>query len=61
MGPQMRLRGMRDCMNSEEEFNHPHLKAQVRALGTNSKQGRGEGKKEKRQVSHCDEKRKQFR
>ena len=39
----MRLKGMGDCMNSEDEFHHPKLKAQVRALGTNSKQRRKGG------------------
>lgn len=36
---------MSDCMNSEEEFHHPELKAQVRALGTNSKQRKKKKKK----------------
>lgn len=39
--PQTSLKGMGDCMNSEEEFNYTKLKAKARALGTNSKQGRG--------------------
>lgn len=35
-------------LNSEEEFRYPKLKAQVRALGTNGKQGKGKKEKKKK-------------
>jgi len=39
---------MSDCMNSKEELHHRKLKAQVRALSTNSKEERKEKKKNTR-------------